>query len=251
MREQQQVRQPTQPAVPHRGIGVTLGGIVVEEDHLAGQHHRARGPGDDRHVLGQADVEETQGGQQGGDIAPGEDDDPTRGEVGSHLTAVPGDDRALRGRGLLLPALMQLGELGEVPAVDRAHRAHRLLQRGRGSPGGVPMAGDPVLDGVCRGEGMPQTQLIERDEGVALLPEGIGGRRDVGVLGEDIGHPGVQAQVEGPAVEDGVELAVLALALLPARVDGRHRPLDAEGAKCGPRRDGEALRSEQDRRHPA
>ena len=81
------------------------------------------------------------------------------------------------------------------------------------------------------------------------VTEGEGRRGEGGVLGQDVLHPMVQAQVHGPTVEGGIEFLDDVLALLPPGVDGGDRSIDTQRAQG--RRSGhlEALGSEQDGAH--
>ena len=94
-----------------------------------------------------------------------------------------------------------------------------------------------------------QADAVEGAQLVLPVAEEPSGGSEVLILVEHVHHPVVQLQVDAAPLEVSGELGVLALALLPAGVDHRDRPVEPEGAHSRAHGRREPLRAKEDRRH--
>ena len=217
-----QVAHQPEAAVQHLGDAGAVGREVVEQEDALGEHHGARRRREPALALAQAhQAEQLHPVQERDHVAAHDHHRLDVVQDRRQLFAVPGDGGALEGA----PAIGELVVLDltalEVVAVELLQRLDRL---------DLLFSQELGVD-VPHGDGARSLELVVETDAVEIVhqPEapllGLVRGGEGLVFGKHLFRPGVQGQVHrlhAQALDQGL---VVALALLPARGDQRHRAL--------------------------
>ena len=245
VRQQHQVAHHAQAAAVHLRVTGAVRRAVTEQHDPVRQGHRARGPRDHRRPQDRRHVEQVQHLGQHPDVAARHDQRGRRTQHARHVRAVPGDRRPVVRPQPGIELAADLVDPQQMRSVEFAHRRHRL--------GARPIhrrARGPALQRVHRLQRIVQPQQVEVLQFGEYARHRALGRRVLRVPLLHVQPPPVQPQPHAPPAQPRVQLAVVALALLPP---GRHRgerPRQAQRPHHRVHRR-PALRTQQDDPHDA
>ena len=215
----------TESNVENLGVARALRRVVVEQHDPATKAHGPGRPGENRQLAEQlAEVEKAHPVEQNRHMAASNADRCRAPQQSGNFGAVPSDRRPPARRPTFLEFAVHRRDPFEVLLIEQAYRFDRLAPR-RLEQGVVAIFPAHQLAGGFEGEFEAEAvEPLQRLQTILACPVGF---EKLGIFGENLVRPRMQAQVDHRATQVFLELVVLRLPLLPTGSDRRYRAGDA------------------------